>query len=46
MIKNKSILFYFILLFSFTLSDIVNSYEISIANKYKEIFTNNILNTT
>ena len=45
MIRNNLIFFYFILLFFFTLSRNVNSYEISIANKYNDIFTNEILNT-
>ena len=44
MIRNNLIFFYFILLFFFTLSRNVNSYEISIANKYNKIFTNDILN--
>ena len=39
------IFFYFILLFFFMLSRIGNSYEISIANKYNDIFTNDTLNT-
>ena len=45
MIQNNLIFFYFIFLFYFSLSGIGNSYEISIANKYNEIFTNDILNT-
>ena len=45
MIRHNLIFFYFILLFSFVLSRIGNSYEISIANKYNDIFTNEILNT-
>ena len=45
MIRHNLIFFYFILLFSFILSRIGNSYEISITNKYNDIFTNEILNT-
>ena len=44
MIRNNLIFFYFVFLFCFTLSGIGNSYEISIANKYNEIFSNDILN--
>ena len=43
--KNNLIFFYCILSFFFVLSKIGNSYEISIANKYNEIFDDNILNT-
>ena len=44
MIRNNLIFFYIVFLFCFTLSGIGNSYEISIANKYNEIFSNDILN--
>jgi len=44
MIRNNLIFFYIILYFFIILSRIGNSYEISIANKYNEIFTNDILN--
>jgi len=42
--RNNLIFFYFVFLFCFTLSGIGNSYEISIANKYNEIFSSDILN--
>ena len=44
MIRNNLIFFYFIFLFYFALSGIGNSYEASIAKKYNEIFSSDILN--
>ena len=42
--RNNLIFFYFVFLFCFTLSGIGNSFEISIANKYNDIFSSDILN--
>ena len=42
--RNNLIFYYFVYLFCFTLSGIGNSFEISIANKYNDIFSSDILN--
>ena len=45
MIRTNFITFYLILLSFSILSKLGNTYEISVAKKYNEIFSNNILNT-